>query len=91
MFNNGSGHHIHGGIFYNIGSSINLRDPQTYHRLNGHSRRVAFQSQTELTWGLKSKRSPQQSTIQDHLCEVGHYGQPVGSQRMWEEALRSEH
>ncbi|KAJ7871803.1 hypothetical protein B0H14DRAFT_3567952 [Mycena olivaceomarginata] len=91
MFNKGSGHHIHGGIFYNVGGNVNLRGLQTYHRLNGHSSHVAFQSQPESTWGLESERSPQQPTIQDHLHEGGHYGQPAGSQREWEEALRSEH
>ncbi|KAJ7871818.1 hypothetical protein B0H14DRAFT_2570552 [Mycena olivaceomarginata] len=91
MFNNDSGHHIHGGICYNFGGNVNLRNLQTYHGLNGHSCRVAFQSQPESTWGLESERSPQQPTIQDHLREVGHYGRPAGSRCEWEEPLRSEH
>jgi hypothetical protein len=44
MFNNGVGHHIHGGIFYNVGGDVNLQNHlQTHHNLTLENRRMVPQ------------------------------------------------
>jgi hypothetical protein len=75
MFNNGTGYYIHGGIFYNVGGDVNLRNPQTHHNLTIHDRRTGFQPLPGSTSGFEdtqSKASSQRRALTNwDLLEAG--------------------
>ncbi|KAJ7369109.1 hypothetical protein DFH08DRAFT_983982 [Mycena albidolilacea] len=77
MLNNGTGHHIHGGIFYNIGGDVNMRDLRTHHKftLQDRSHAVPPQLPPGSTLGLEEARdkgpSRWQQVVQDDLCPTG--------------------
>jgi len=67
MFNNGTGHHIHGGHFYNASGDVNLQSLQTH--LTIQNRLENPQPLAGSALGLEDgggERSPQQRTIQNH-------------------------
>ncbi|KAF8146059.1 hypothetical protein K438DRAFT_2095735 [Mycena galopus ATCC 62051] len=93
MFNDGIGHHIHGGIFYNVGGDVNLQNLQTHHNLTIQdrllNRHTGFQpppgstSELEDAW---DKASTPRRALTDRDLHVG----AGGSNRDWQGAARSE-
>jgi hypothetical protein len=77
VFNNGTGHHIHGGIFYNVVGDVNMRDLRTHHKSTLQDRSshgVPPQLPPGWTLGLEEARdkgASQQQVVQNNLCQPG--------------------
>ncbi|KAJ7286773.1 hypothetical protein C8J57DRAFT_1460311 [Mycena rebaudengoi] len=93
MFNNGAGHHIHGGIFYNVGGDVKLQNYlQTHHNLTLENRRMAPRPLPGSSSGHEDvqRTTPQQRTIHSHeLHDLEHNVGAAGWERGREGVVRS--
>ncbi|KAJ7860594.1 hypothetical protein B0H14DRAFT_3863713 [Mycena olivaceomarginata] len=94
MFNNGTGYHIHGGIFYNVGGDVNLRNPQTHHNLTIQNRHAGFQPLPGSTSGFEHTRSKaslkRRALTNKDLPEAGLDVPAHESDHDWDGVSRSE-
>ncbi|KAF7352169.1 hypothetical protein MVEN_01180100 [Mycena venus] len=95
MFNNGTGYHIHGGIFYNVGGDVNLRNLQTHHNLTIQNRHAGFQPLPGSTWGFEDTRrkaSSQRRALTNRELSEAEFDVPaLESGHDWDGVSRSEH
>lgn len=94
MFNNGTGHHVHGGVFYNVDGDVNLQTHQHLTIQDSEPHETAFQLLMDSTLGLDdglTERSRQHPGIEDpasHAASflsssgpgLAHYGRAIGSE-----------
>jgi hypothetical protein len=95
MFTNGTGHHIHGGIFYNVGGDVNLRNLQSHHNLTIQNRHTGCRPLLGWTSGFEDARDrtleKRRALTNCDLPEAGVDVPDPESDRDWGGVSRSEH